>query len=208
MTSDRQQRVPITTERLKEIRFVGDMHLSTDGKRVAFEVRECPPGQIKGRTRIWTVEREEAPGSQPLLLTHGKKDDVCPRWSPDGTQLAFISTGEGEKDRPQLHLIAATGGEARQVCSMPNGVSDLAWSPDGSLIAFLSMEGAEPGSDPRVFTPADARHRRLWTVRVDDDIPTAVTPDGITVWEYAWSPDGKQFALYYSARPDENGLVS
>ena len=38
-------RVPITAERLKDIRFVGDMCLSPDGRRVAFELREWPPGQ-------------------------------------------------------------------------------------------------------------------------------------------------------------------
>lgn len=202
MTTD--MRVPITSERLKDIRFVGDMSLSPDGRRVAFELREYPPGQTKGRTRIWTVDVEPA-GGQPQLLTHGKKDDVSPRWSPDGTQLAFISTGEGEKEKPQLHLVAATGGEARQLCSMPNGVSELAWSPDGSRIAFLSLEGAEQGTDPRVFTPGEERHQRLWTVRPDNDIPIAVTPDGISVWEYAWSPDSQQFALYYSTVPDDTG---
>ncbi len=203
MTSGIQQRVPITAEALKDMRFVGDTHLSADGKRIAFEVEECPPGQNKGRTRIWTVDTSA--NKEAELLTHGKKSDLCPRWSPDGTQLAFISTGEGEKDKPQLHLINTTGGDARQVCTLPNGVSNLAWSPDGSRIAFISLAGAEPGSDPKVFTPTQERHRRLWTIRVDDDIPQAVTPDGITVWEYVWSPDGRQFALYSSTRPDETG---
>ena len=202
MTSSEQQRVPITIEALKDFRFIGDLHLSADGRRIAFEVEETPPGQSKGRTRIWMVDTS---GGKAELLTHGKKSDLCPRWSPDGTKLAFTSAGEGEKDRPQLHLIAATGGDARQVCTLPNGVSDLAWSPDGSKIAFISLEGVEPGSDPRVFTPGQERHRRLWTVRMDDEIPQAVTPDGITVWEYAWSPDGRQFALYSSPRPDETG---
>lgn len=152
MTSDIQQGIPITTEALKDIRVIGDMHLSADGKRIAFEVQECPPGQTKGRTRIWMVE---TPDSKAEPLTHGKKDDLCPRWSPDGTQLAFISTGEGEKDKPQLHLIAATGGDVREVCTLPNGVSALAWSPDGSKIAFLALMGTETDDDPRVFPPFD-----------------------------------------------------
>ena len=200
--SSSEQRVPFTIEALKDFRFIGDTHLSADGRRIAFEVEEYPPGQTRARTRIWTVDTS---GGRAEPLTHGKKGDRCPRWSPDGTKLAFTSAGEGEKDRPQLYLIAATGGDARQVCTLPNGVSDLAWSPDGSKIAFISLEGAEPGSDPRVFTPTQERHRRLWTVHADDDIPQAVTPDGITVWEYAWSPDGRQFALYSSTKPDETG---
>ncbi len=187
-----------TLEALLDMRFPGDVHLSTDGKRAAFEVRERD-GEAKPVTRIWTVETS---GGDPKPLTKGKKGDSCPRWSPDGTKLAFISTGEGEKDKPQLHLIAAEGGEAKQVCKMPNGVSNLSWAPDGSRIAFISLEGEEPKEDPKVFIPGSGRHRRLWTVRADYDNPEPVTPEGITVWEYTWSPDSKQIALYYSTGPD------
>src|SRR5579859_5220578 len=86
---------------------------------------------------------------------------------------------------------------------MPNGVSDLAWSPDSLHIAFLSLDGEKPGDDPRVFTPGQGRHRRLWTVRADSDTPEAVTPDGQSIWQYAWSPDGKQFAVYFADGPGE-----
>ena len=32
-----------------------------------------------------------------------------------------------------------------------------------------------------------------------------MTPDGITVWEFVWSPDGQHFALYFSRRPEDTG---
>jgi len=202
MTLDEQQRRRITAEGFKDLRIPGRLDLSADGSRVAFEVAEIRPGQNKYLTRIWTVGTAD---NQALPLTHGKHGDAWPRWSPDGTQLAFVSKGDGEHDQFQLHLIAATGGDARQVCTLPNGISTLAWSPDGSKLAFTTLEGPEPGSDPRVFLPAQVRHRRLWTIRVDDEIPVAVTPDGITVWEYVWSPDGQSFALYFSRRPEDTG---
>jgi dipeptidyl aminopeptidase/acylaminoacyl peptidase len=108
---------------------------------------------------------------------------------------------EGEKEKPQVHIMAADGGEARLVCKMPNGVSDLSWSPDGSRLAFISLEGEEPKSDPKVLAPS--RHRRLWTVRPDQAIPEPVIAPGFTVWEYAWSPDSRQLALYYSTSSDD-----
>jgi len=193
-------RIPITSEATMSLRFVGSLHLSSDGKRVAFELMEYVPEQAKPRSRIWTVETS---GAEPQPLTRGNKGDTDPRWSPDGSQLAFISTGDGEKDKPQLHLMSASGGEAKQVCAMPNGASDISWSPDGRRIAFLSLDGNEPESDPKVFTPDQKRQRRLWTVRPDYDTPEPVTPDGITVWEYAWSPDSQQIALYYARGSDE-----
>ncbi len=194
-------RVPVTPDTiLKDVRLASDANISPDGKLAAFVVWEWVPDRPKQRGRIWVVDTS---GGEPRPLTKGPRGDSCPRWSPDGQQLAFISKGEGEKDKPQLHLIAAEGGEAHQVCKMPNGVSDLAWSPGGSYIAFLSLEGEELKDDPKVFIPGQGRHRRLWTVRPDSDTPEPITPDGQSIWQYAWSPDGKQFAIYFTNGPDE-----
>ena len=135
-------RVAVTPDTiLKEVRMATDANISPDGKMTAFVVWEWVPDRPKQRGRIWVVD---TPGGEPRPLTRGPRGDSSPRWSPDSQQLAFISKGEGEKDKPQLHLIAVEGGEAKQVCKMPNGVSDLAWSPDGPssspgrYIAFLS----------------------------------------------------------------------
>jgi len=194
--------VPVTAHtNLKDIRTAMDAAISPDGKRAAFVVWEWVPDRPKQRARIWKVDTDGS--SEARALTKGARGDTCPRWSPDSQQLAFISRGDGEKDRPQLHVIPAEGGEARQVCKMPNGVSDLSWSPDGTYVAFLSIDGEEPASDPKVFTPGQGRHRRLWRVRIDGDTPEAVTPAGQSIWQYAWAPDGTQFAVFFANGPDQ-----
>lgn len=198
-----QPRIPITPGVMDSLRYAADVNLSPDARRVAFEVYDWATGQRKRRSAIWVVETSDGEVWQQKPLSNSGRHDSCPRWSPDGTQLAFTSrqAGDESKDKPQLYLLPAQGGEARQVCTMPNGVSDLEWSPDGSHIAFISLEGAEPQKDPIVVMPE--RHRRLWTIRPGFDIPEPVTPDGFTVWEYAWSPDCQQIALYYSTGPDD-----
>lgn len=198
MKIDQNKRIPVTPGAMVTVRLPEDVNLSLDGQRVAFVVREPVPENPLPQGRIWVVETS---GGEPRPVSKGPGEDTCPRWSPDNGQLVFISkeTGQESKGKAQLYLIAAQGGEARQVCTMPNGVNDPAWSPDGKRIAFLSLEGEEPKDDPRIIKPG--RHRRLWTVRPDYNIPEPVTPDGITVWEYAWSPDSQNIALYYSTGP-------
>src|SRR5579884_1608474 len=201
--TDYPARVPVTPQAMESLRRPGDVNISPDGQRVAFVVWEWDTDGRKRRGHIWIVET--TPGSEPQPFSKGMHEASCPRWSPDSQQLAFIARIDDkdrkEKSKPQLYLMPVKGGEAKQVCAMPNGVSDLEWSPDGKRIAFLSLEGEEPETDPLVVRPQ--RHRRLWTIRPDYDIPEPVTPDGLTVWEYVWSPDSQSIALYYSEGSDD-----
>ena len=185
------------------MRIPDEAVLSPDGKQVAFTIWERLGNEPKRQGRIWLVDTllAESGISEPRPLLKGPNSSSAPRWSPDSKSIAYVSTvGEGEKALSQLHVMAADGSLARQICTMPNGVSEPLWSPDGNYIAFLSYEGEAP---PLVVRPA--RYQRLWTVHIAGDRPTPVTPDGLTVWEYTWSPDSQRFALYYSIKPDENG---
>jgi len=200
MKSDQSTRIPVTPGMMETLRLPTDAQLSPDGQQVAYVLMEPVSDLPKRQGRIWVVDTH---GGEPRPLTKGPGHDICPRWSPDNQHIAYISKMkiEGKPGKAQLYLMSAQGGEARQVCTMPDGVSDLEWSPDGQRIAFLSRDGEKPKSDPLVMVPN--RHQRLWTIRPDYDIPEPVTPDGLTVWEYAWSPDSKHFALYYSTGSDD-----
>jgi dipeptidyl aminopeptidase/acylaminoacyl peptidase len=193
-------RVPVTPETLTSLRTPMDASASPNGRYVAFVVWEYVGDEQKQRGRIWIARTDEC---QPRPLTKGPIADTCPRWSPDSQQLAFISREKGEdgKGKSQIYVITAPSDEGKLLCTIPNGVSNLAWAPDGRCIAFTSLEGKEPQTDPLVITPA--RHKRLWTIRLDSVIPEPVTPDGCTIWEYAWSPNSRQLAVYFTIGPDE-----
>jgi len=200
MNSNQHRRVPVTPGTMETLRIPSDAQLSPDGQQVTYVLLEPVSDKPKRQGRIWMVDTN---GGEPRPLTNGPGNDSCPRWSPDNLYIAFTSKikAEGKQGKPQLYLLSLENGEIRQVCAMPDGVSDLAWSPDGQRIAFLSRDGEEPKGDPLVVAPN--RHQRLWTIQPDYGIPEAVTPDGLTVWEYTWSPDSKQFALFYSTGPDD-----
>ncbi len=201
-----QPLVPITPGATLHMSIPDDAVLSPDGKHIAFTVWERMGTEVKRQGRIWLVDTLVADGgvSEPKPLLKGPKSSSVPVWSPDSKRLAYIAVvGEGDKVQVQLHSMSLEGNQVRQMCTMPNGVSEPSWSPDGKHIAFLSYEGERPHPDPLVIAPA--RHKRLWTLHIESDRPTPVTPEGLTVWEYTWSPDSQQFALYYSIKPDENG---
>ncbi len=73
---------------------------------------------------------------RPALLIGGDKTDNTPRWSPDGRQLAFISTRDGDT---QVYLANADGSNVRQLTKVSGGVQPpLVFAPDGSSLAFVS----------------------------------------------------------------------
>ncbi|MDT7816002.1 MAG: hypothetical protein QOJ42_5918 [Acidobacteriaceae bacterium] len=74
---------------------------------------------------------------RPLTTPPGVQRDTCPRFSPDGRNLAFVryvSHGISE-----VHLMAADGSDQRQLTSDRRTIRGLDWSGDGRQIIFSSL---------------------------------------------------------------------
>ena len=81
------------------------------------------------------------------ILTPGSFDEEYPVWSPDGSQIAFVSKrGTGDLDRndnTDVYVIdAKVGAQPRQLTTSPasDGNGRVTWSPDGRQIAYLTGE--------------------------------------------------------------------
>src|SRR5919204_2237668 len=203
-------------EDVYELTGVEDPRLSPDGRTVAYVVWTVDREENAYRRAIWLAAVD---GSEPpRQLTSGTKSDSDPRWSPDGTQLAFASTRE--RDKKQLYVIPVHGGEPRRLTDLKEDVGALAWSPDGTRIAFTSrVRDAEYDEEddkkrrPRRFKRLSFklgtegwtgdRRRQLFVVAADGSgEPTQLT-HGDYEHEYAsWSPDGRRIA-FSSARHED-----
>lgn len=117
------------------------LDLSRDGSRVAFTVKryDLPKGETW--SEVWTAAPD---GSNLRQLTFGRNNDTEPRFSPDGKQLAFVSSRSGSS---QIHLIPLEGGESRQLTDFPGGVGGPVWSPDGRHLAVSGTLYPECGID-------------------------------------------------------------
>ena len=74
-------------------------------------------------------------------LTTGNYDETAPVWSPDGSQLAFVSNRSEDPDRNQntdIYVIdARKGATMKQLTNWTGADNNPAWSPDGKRIAYL-----------------------------------------------------------------------
>ena len=106
-------------------------------------------------------------------ITQGDWDDYGPAWSPDGSQIAFISGRRSDRDFRALteaYVVNVEGGVAECWSGGLISVGALAWSPDSrSLVSVASEDEAgmvlwqgwlyilEPGSDPCRITGDEQR---------------------------------------------------
>jgi TolB protein len=85
-----------------------------------------------GRGSIWTANPD---GSGAAQLTDGVLD-VEPAWSPDGSQLTFVRSGESEAAGADVYVIGADGSGLRRVTNSDDVEFRPVWSPDGEWLAF------------------------------------------------------------------------
>lgn len=113
---------------------VADPQISPDGKSVAFVRTTTDPASGKRNADIWIGAADQAGAVKPLIT--GDKSEMTPRWSPDGKQLAFIATRDGD---PQVYVASADGANIHKITDVSGGVQPpLVFSPDGTMVAFVA----------------------------------------------------------------------
>jgi TolB protein len=140
---------------------------------------------------IWSINPD---GSSPTRLTDDKDRtaklpnfvsvyDSSPVWSPDGTEIAFISN---RNYLFGLYVMNADGSNARLLTELPEPAQP-AWSPDGSKIVF--------SAGIRITLEPHKPHTDIYVINVDGSGLTQLTRDSGLNGSPSWSPDGKQIAF-------------
>jgi Tol biopolymer transport system component len=152
-----------------------DPSWSPDSRKIAFVSKS--PSNFSS-VAIWVVNADGSGGfaldeqPNPFDVTNY----LTPRWAPNGSAIAFLSTENGNPDV----VLKPLNGAAAHLISTPDNESDIAWSHDSLRIAFVRASGAT---------------RTIWVMNADASSPMSIT----TGQNPRWSPDDR-YLLFDTSR--------
>lgn len=140
--------------------------------RIAYVVKS--PGRFE-------LQVADADGMNPQTALQSREPIISPSWSPDGSQLAYVSF---ESKKPVVYVHTLATGQRRVVANFRGSNSAPAWAPDGRRLAVvLTKDGGS----------------QLYLVNADGSgVQRLASSSGIDT-EPAFSPDG-QFIYFTSDR--------
>ncbi len=201
-----------TVEQAGKVVRLTDPEISPDGKSIAVVVSRTNYEQDRYDAELVLID---VATHAARTLTGGRKGLSQARWSPDGSQLAFLGDAEG---KAQIFVMPMNGGDSWQLTKSATGVQQYAWRPGHREIAyaaadeapkltgeerwnksfdiggghFLLKEAPQPVHAWLIAVEARASAKRLtsgaWT------LPASLPPSPPSA-PLAWSPDGKRLAL-------------
>jgi len=215
----------ITAEDLYDLQLLSSILISPDGKHVIYCL-----GRVDKKTKekfgnLWIVPTAGGESSQ---FTYGDQSDSSPRWSPDGSSIAFLSNRANKEKPAQIFIIPFHGGEARKLTDIEGEIDLVEWSPDGHkllcTVRKLDAEVLEREKDEqkkklgvvarhydRVFYKLDGygylphERRHIWLVDARTGKGKQLTDSAIyDEYHPTFAPDGKSilFASNRSKDPD------
>jgi dipeptidyl aminopeptidase/acylaminoacyl peptidase len=200
---------------------VGSPALAPDSSTVVYVVTRVDLPANTYRRSLWLAD--VAGERRPRQLTSDQFSDSQPVWSPDGSLLAFASSGRHPDAQRKfgLHVMPVTApGETITVATSPDPIENISWSPDGTRLLYvtrISGDGGPAGRD------AEQRARRIdgldsrvdnvgWIVGRPRQIsmvdasggaePRQLTAGRTDAYDAAWSPDGSRIAFVGARQAD------
>jgi serine/threonine protein kinase/Tol biopolymer transport system component len=141
-----------------------------------------------------TLWRSKPDGSSRTQLTFAPMQAHMPRWSPDGTRIAFMGSRPGKPWK--IFVVPAEGGTPQEVTAGDRNQGDPTWMPKGDAIVFAGMPWLEYGTsaDPNVHI-IDLKSSQISDLPESENLfSPRCSPDGRYV--AALSADSTKMMLY------------
>jgi dipeptidyl aminopeptidase/acylaminoacyl peptidase len=134
------------------LQMASDPQMRPDGGAVAYVRLANDIMTDRAKRSIWLVDT--ATGVQTPLVVDDAAN-MAPRWSPDGSRLAYVAAGP---EGAQLYVRWIASGRSAKVATLEQAPNDIAWSPDGKTLAFtmLTLDEGRPLA-PSIKRPEGAK---------------------------------------------------
>ncbi|HEY5730587.1 MAG TPA: alpha/beta fold hydrolase [Anaerolineales bacterium] len=166
--------------------------ISSDDSKLAFAWNKNSEWQIYELTLLPSPLERRAGDEGATQLTSGPGGKFNPRYSPDGSRLAYAYDPDGGES---YHLVVFDPATTTHKDLTPNITHALqpnfCWSPDGSRIAFLSDEKG---------------HFSTYIISSNGGNAKLVLDTGHPAWQVEWSPDGKHLAVSCEMHGQDYGI--
>jgi dipeptidyl aminopeptidase/acylaminoacyl peptidase len=168
---------------------------------------------VRGSSQL-TLADVAHPSAGQLISPPGTCSNSAPTWSPDSSQLAFLSTcgASAQGQQRQIFLYFAATKQIRQLTHVAGNLEELSWSPDGKRIGFLFVENAtraagaldamKPWSG--VIGEDGVEVQRVAAADVASGTAETLTPASLHVYEFNWAPDTQALTYIAAPPPGEN----
>ena len=164
--------------RLNAHRISDRIYEKLTGERGVFATRIAYVVAL-GKT-AFELQVADADGGNAQTALRSREPIMSPAWSPDGSQLAYVSFESG---KPVVYVHTLATGERRAVANFRGSNSAPAWSPDGQLLAVaLTLHGLQ-----QIYV-IDAQK---------PSTPRRLTHSGAIDTEPVWSPDARY--IYFTS---------
>ena len=134
-TAGAAARRPMTFADMMQMRRLGDIDVSPDGKWVLFSASDVNLEKNTVTSHLWVAP--VSGGQEKQLLDWAASRG---RFSPDGRQILFESARDGGEQIWLADFDGAAGtlGEPHELTHLSTGTDNATWSPDGQHILFTS----------------------------------------------------------------------
>jgi dipeptidyl aminopeptidase/acylaminoacyl peptidase len=216
-----QQKTSFANLDVFELEWAQNPEISPNGNYIVYQRRGMDIMKDRKTSRLWLMNSN---GTNHIKLTSNDVNESSPKWSPDGTRIAFASS---TKEGAEIFVYWLKTAKTARLTQLEKSPSGLSWSPDGKQIAFTMKvaskppslvsppkkpKGAEWAKHPRVTTrlkyEADGSgyiepgFRHLFIISAEGGTARQISIGNLNFGSPNWSKDGK--SIYFNGNLGQN----
>jgi len=136
-------------QNMMEVKRIGNVAVSPDGKSVVFEVKE------ETQPNLFLLKQDSS------KTTEIAQKASSPAWSPNSELIAYLNTSSN-----QIELYSVKTGKAQPLTQLSGEITTFRWNPNGKALAFL-MQKPQDQKAISSIPEEEKPYQELWLISTD-----------------------------------------